>query len=120
MGIATQSEFHGFPISSSSSEEKSDFALYLELNAKDGGLIPQAMLPAALGLSKQRISQFVAEKRFVVHRIGGTNYVTGRSFEAFLVEERRSGRPVREPSMSDLATAAKEFISEEKDKRKKR
>jgi len=104
MDSSAQATFAGFPVAEEPAE-KTPWELYRELCQKDGGLIPQTLLSSALGLSKQRISQFVAEKRFVVHQIAGSNYVTGASFERFLREERKNGRPFKPPTLGVMVKA---------------
>jgi len=115
---AAQSEFAGFPESTAESAE-GPLSQYLRLSRESGGLIPQAMLPEALGLSRSRVSQFISEKRFHVHVIGGTNFVTAESFEAFLLEERKSGRPWDKPTVKQMGRAVGAFVSETVKKRKK-
>jgi hypothetical protein len=102
---AAQVEFLGFPESTVIASE-GPLSQYLRLSREAGGLIPQSMLPDAIGVSKSRVSHFVCEKRFDVHVIGGKNYVTADSFERFLLEERKSGRPWHKPTVSDLAKSA--------------
>lgn len=97
--VALQAEFAGFPESSAAEFDESPFAQYLRLSGEEGGLVPRAMLPAALQLSSQRVSQLVAAGHFNVHRIGTMDFVTGDSLEAFLALERRSGRPVKRLTM---------------------
>ena len=109
--IAAQAEFDGFPKSESESSEN-PVARYLSVSRQCGGLIPQNLLPAALNLSKQRVSQFINQRRFEVHEIAGTKYVTAPSFEAFLLEERRAGRPVKELTFSKLV---KGLVNPQKD-----
>jgi hypothetical protein len=102
---AGQIEFTGFPAPTVAAEE-SPWALYRRLSVELGGLIPQTMLPFALGVSTTRVSQLINDGRFEVVKIGGTKYVGGESFEAFLVQERKAGRPVKQPSKMALAKAA--------------
>ncbi len=103
---AAQAEFAGFPEAQARPDEENIFLVYLRLSRENGGLITQAMLAPALNLSTQRISQLVAAGHFDVHRIGGTQYVTGDSFERFLQKERKTGRPVKSPSVGTLVKAA--------------
>jgi hypothetical protein len=102
---AAQFEFSGFPATQVQQEEN-PITRYLRLTEDHGGLIPQAMIAPALGLSVQRISQLINDDRFEVYQIGATKYVTGHSFERFLREERKTGRPLKRPSVGTLVKAA--------------
>jgi hypothetical protein len=99
-----QIEFTGFPAPTVAAEE-SPWARYRRLSAELGGLIPQTMLPLALGVSTARVTQLMNDGRFEVVKIGGTNYVGGEAFERFLSQERKAGRPVKNPSKLALANA---------------
>jgi hypothetical protein len=90
----SQAEFHGFPASQVEPSRESDIERFLRLSDEKGGLIPQNILPDALGLSTQRVSQLVTRQRFEVHQVGGHNFVTGDSFAEFLQRPvSKGGRP---------------------------
>jgi hypothetical protein len=111
MASATaQFDFPGFPVSQAHEEKENALMRYLRLTQECGGLIPQAMLPAALCVCKQRVSQLVAAGHFDVHQIGGRAYITGDSFEAFLLSERKVGRPVKSPTIGALAKGMKDSL----------
>jgi len=107
---ASQTEFAGFP-ESVASVESSPLAEYLRLSGEDGGLVPRAMLPAALNLSSARVSQLSAAGHFRIHRIGTMDFVTGDSLVAFLSLERRSGRPVKNLTLRRAARAIRDAVS---------
>lgn len=71
-----------------------------------GGLIPQALAAKALGVSTARIAALVNEKRFEVITLFGRRYIGGRQFEEFILQERKAGRPVNEPTTTVLVTEA--------------
>jgi hypothetical protein len=98
-----QATFPGFPAAISMVEKESSIARYLRLSREYGGLIPQAMLADAMEVSKARVSQFVAEKRFRVVEIGGKNYVPADDLAHFLSTQRHNGRPA--------APKARDFVS---------
>ena len=111
---AMQPEFAGFPVSQASDETENPVALYLRISAECGGLIPQGMLPSALGVSQQRVSQLVLGDRLEVHKIGTIRFVTARSLEVFLKEERAANRSYKPPKFSTVVHGVKEFIREHK------
>lgn len=81
--------------------------LFKELMMKHGGLIPQNVLHDVLKVSRGRIGQFITEGRFETVMFCGQRFVTGPSLEAFLADERKSGRPVKKPG---LVTQAKVVV----------
>ena len=102
MIASSQIEFAGFPEPSGVSTPIAGLREFLALSAQHGGLVPQAALAATLGLSTQRVSQLVAAGRFSVHRVFGQNYVTADSLEAFILSERKTGRPVKVPGVGRM------------------
>lgn len=81
------------------------FKLYFEHSEKQGGLIPQNILPDILGLSQQRVSQLVKAGRFTTYSLFGQKFVTGESFAAFVEMERSTGTRYKAPSFLKLAKA---------------
>lgn len=110
MITASQTEFAGFPASSEVPPPVAGLREFLALSVEHGGLVPQAALAVTLGLSTQRISQLVAAGRFSVHRVFGQNYVTADSLEAFILQERKSGRPVKVPSVGQMAEGVRASV----------
>jgi hypothetical protein len=109
--LVGQIEFTGFPAPTAAVEE-SPWARYRRLSAELGGLIPQTMLPLALGVSTARVCQLMNEGRFEVVKIGGTNYVGGEAFEQFLRQERKVGRPLKNPAKMALVKAVVASVKE--------
>lgn len=101
---AQSADFFGYE--DSANDAQNPVALYLRLSREKGGLIPQAMLVDALGVTSGRISELIRNHRFEVHQIAGRNYITADSFEAYLVEEKRTGRGHKAPTMRTLIHAA--------------
>lgn len=75
------------------------YAHFKEMSEKHGGLLPQNVLSDMLGVGKARISQFVQEGRFETVMIFGRRFVTADSMANFIAEERKTGRPMKAPSM---------------------
>jgi hypothetical protein len=71
-------------------------ARLLALNQEHGPMIPQSIIPLYLDVSRSRVSQWVAEKRFAVFEVGGKNFIPLVAIEFFRDEERKNGRPVGE------------------------
>lgn len=65
------------------------------VQSKVGEVIPQGFVADLLGLSTQRIGQFLDEGRLEGVSIHGRRYVTVRSIEQFAQVERKNGRPVK-------------------------
>ena len=110
MIASSQTEFAGFPASSAGPVAVAGLREFLALSAEHGGLVPQAALASTLNLSTQRISQLVAAGRFVVHRVFGQNYVTADSLEAFILLERKTGRPIKVPSVGRMVEGVRASV----------
>jgi hypothetical protein len=90
--------------------------LYLEQSEVQGGLIPQAIVPDVLGLSRQRMYDLIEDGRLKVLQLFGLRFITGPSFEAFVLSERKSGRPVKNPgNLSLLKTSMKGALAVHKE-----
>lgn len=79
-----------------------------------GLMLPQHLVAELLGVSRQRICQFIDEDRLEVVTVAGDRYITEKSFLEFARIERKNGRPVKAPSNADLWKAsmatAKEIV----------
>jgi hypothetical protein len=91
--MTTQPEFQGFPATQRETASESTIQRFLRLSNERGPLVPQSWLHEALGLSKQRISQFLQQGRFNVLDVGNTKFVAVADLEAFKVQPRITGRP---------------------------
>lgn len=65
------------------------------IQAEKGEVIPQAFVADLIGVSTQRVTQFVDEGRLESVLINGRRYVTARSLEQFAQVERKNGRPFK-------------------------
>lgn len=65
------------------------------VQAEKGEVIPQSFVGDLLGLSTQRVGQFLDEGRLEGVSINGRRYVTVRSIEQFAQVERKTGRPFK-------------------------
>lgn len=78
-----------------------------------GALVPQHLVAEVLGVSKQRVGQFVDEGRLENVEFCGVRYCTERSVLAFAKIERKiTGRPPHKPSNRALWKAARSSVSE--------
>lgn len=58
-----------------------------------GGLTSFRIAASLMGLSNQRVHQFVKEGRFTVHEFGGQKFLELREIAAFMAVDRPKGRP---------------------------
>lgn len=117
---AAQAEFAGFPASRMGDRVEGAVECFLRLSSECGGLIPQAMLQSALGISSQRVSQLVQGDRFEVHKIGTLTFVTGRSFEKYLTDEKTAGRGLKAPRFSTVLHMVRDTVREHRAGKKRR
>jgi predicted XRE-type DNA-binding protein len=96
-----------FPNIEEKVRKRNPFRRYLDLSREHGGLATQAMIAEALGVTRSRVGQFVNEGRLTTVEALGRRWVTVSSFEMFLTEERKNGRPLsKEPSLGSLVKTA--------------
>jgi hypothetical protein len=84
------------PIVEERARRRSRFRQAWDALNREGPFLPQHMLPYVLELSKQRVSELIGEGRIPTFEIDGKKYVPIEGLEAFLSEERKNGRPVKE------------------------
>lgn len=66
----------------------------LEARTKEKGpVIPQSLAAEILGVTRQRVAQFVDSGRIEAFLLNGTRFVYLRSFLEFCKEDRPTGRP---------------------------
>lgn len=108
---AIQSEFAGFPESDVNALSTGNLAeIFMRLYDEKGGLIPLAMLPDLLGLSKQRVYQLAADHRFEVHQLGSMKFITGDSLAAYNADEKKAGRGHKAPRFMSVYRAATRML----------
>lgn len=66
-----------------------------EVFEQHGPVVPQHMVAKLLGVSKQRVGQFVDAGRLAVVKLGGHQYVPYEALRYFLADERKNGRPFK-------------------------
>ncbi len=87
-----QPEFSGFPVSLQSVENP--VARLLRITEEKGPLVPQNLLPSALGVSSTRVCQLFAAGRFQVVEIEGSKFVPVSDVQAWLAKPKDvGGRP---------------------------
>lgn len=91
---------------------KSVLRQLMEATQEHGFLGTQSQVAAALGLSKQRVNQFVNEGRLPSIEIGGKKLVPIAALEFFIAEERKNGRPLKPGSLGSILRGA--FQADEK------
>lgn len=80
--------------------------LWAEAGEGRGGLLPQSMLADVLGVTRQRVFQFVQEGRFETVMLFGQRFITGDSLGEFISQERKSGHHFKQPSTLKLVAAS--------------
>lgn len=103
-----------------------------EIAKREGMLVPQTYAAKILGVSKQRVWQFVEEGRLRSVEVNGVRFVGEKSLIEFCKMERKSGRPVqagRDLEAGESADAVawkyaleagKEIVQAAKEKREKK
>ncbi len=91
---------------------KSALRQFLDALSTHGPLVPRGYLPALLDLSNERVRQLVDAGRIATLDLGGRQMVPVAAIEAFLAQERKTGRPVREHTFREAFRigTSKEFL----------
>jgi len=105
-----------FPVIEEQSRKRATLRVFMDAVEEYGPLLARAHIPVVLDLSKQRVHQLVEAGRIATVRVLDREFVPMASLEAYLADERKNGRPVRERSMSENF---REVISAYKKNRKK-
>lgn len=87
---AAQAEL--FPVLEEKVKKRSPLWAYLKATAEHGPLAPPMMIAASMGVSKQRVYQFISEGRLECVRVNGKMMVPVHKFEEFLLVARRQGQ----------------------------
>ena len=70
-----------------------EFERFRLVSELEGGLIAKAQAALVLGVSKQRVSDLVEEKRLRQHDFFGKEFISCKDLESFRKIERKTGRP---------------------------
>lgn len=70
-----------------------EFERFRRVSESEGGLIAKAQAALVLGVSKQRVSDLVEEKRLRQHDFFGKEFISCKDLESFRKIERKTGRP---------------------------
>jgi len=106
---ATIEQFELFPfLVSGKAQEKTPIKLYLELTAKHGPLVTPALAASTLGVSKQRIHQFMNEERLPAVTIDGHPMIPAAALNLFMSEKRGRGIQPKNERKSLLRTMLSE------------
>jgi hypothetical protein len=89
------------------------------LQQRVGGILPQTFAAGILGLTRQRVWQLIESGDLETVTMRGKPYVTMRSLVDFGERERKSGRPLKEPTLREIAKAAVEIGKEHYEVRRK-
>jgi hypothetical protein len=90
-----------FPVIEAEARKKSALRVFMDVIDRHGPLIERAHIPVVLDLSRQRVHQLVEAGRIATIEVQGREFIPMASLEAYLADERKNGRPVRERTMSE-------------------
>lgn len=97
MEAFVQDEF--FPVVE---RKRSKLSNYLAAVREHGPIAPCGMVAAFLDVSRSRVYQLISEGRLAAVTVNGQRYVPVAALELFATEERKVGRPFKQPSFADL------------------
>lgn len=92
MSAAAVTQGELFPVLEAKVEKRSDVWKYLKATAQHGALVPPTMVASSLGVSRQRVHQFMEEGRLQYVFVGAKRFVPVRKLEEFLLVARRQGQ----------------------------
>jgi hypothetical protein len=101
-----QLEMLDFPVIEQKAKKRSWLRRYIEATQKHGPLATQGQIAAALGVSRQRINELVNDDRIATVDVGDRTFIPCSAYELFLTEERRVGRPLNDPKLSQILKAS--------------
>lgn len=78
--------------------------------ASQGGIVPVGLAAQLLNVSKQRVSQLLDEGKLVAVSVHGHRFVGEDSLVALAKSDRKGGRPVKAPSLSESYALAKVMV----------
>jgi hypothetical protein len=91
--LADQAELFPFAQIDDKAGRRSTLRRYIEATMEHGPLVPQTMIAATLGVSKQRVAQFIDQGRLASITIDDRRFVPAASVDVFMTEQRSNGRP---------------------------
>lgn len=91
---ADQAELFPFAKIEERAPHRSMLRRFIEATMEHGPLVPQTMIAASLGVSKQRVAQFIDQGRLAAVTIDDRRFVPAASVDLFMTEDaRKNGRP---------------------------
>jgi hypothetical protein len=90
-----------FPLTEQRVRRKGFLREVLEAFDQHKVLMPPAWVAHALALSHQRVSQLIDQGRLATVEVRGRKLVPIASIEAWIADERKNGRPFKEPSLKE-------------------
>lgn len=87
-------------------ETRKELEAYQRDSGREGGLISKALAATILDVSHQRVCQLVESGCFSVFHHFDKEFVSIKEVKAFLLVERKAGRPWKRPSNLQLLKAA--------------
>ncbi len=120
-GFMLEADYAEFPfVEALPRREKSKVAKLWDLvqeiravSAESGPLIPSTLAAKCLGVSRQRVDDYLADGRLQEFRVDGHVFITGNSLVELAKTERKAGRPFKMPStVGDAVRVAGELRKE--------
>lgn len=92
MSAAAVTQGELFPVLQERVRKRSPLWHYLKATAQHGPLAPPSMVAASLGVSRQRVYQFIDEGRLEFVTVDGRKFIPAHKLEEFLLIARRQGQ----------------------------
>jgi Helix-turn-helix domain len=96
---ATFDQAELFPVLERKAKRKGFLHELMEANEEHGVLMAPSWVAHVLAVSRQRIYQLIEKQQLATVKVCGRVMVPVAAIEAYLAEERKNGRPVKEPTL---------------------
>jgi hypothetical protein len=94
--------FPAYPTIAAETHKRSRLREMADAVDKHGAFIPQAFVHIALDMSKQRAHQLITAGRIATIEVTGKTCVPLAALDIFLSDERKGGRPRKEPGLRQM------------------
>ena len=90
-----------------------------EISGTEGDLLPLMFAAKLLDLSRTRMDQLIADGRLKRYSLDGHVFITSNSIVEFAKTERKNGRPLKVPSVSETFKISRQYVRETCEKKSK-
>jgi hypothetical protein len=98
-GMTEQGEL--FAVLEQKAKRKSLLHEWLEAHQRHGVLMPPVWVGHVLAVSRQRVDELIQKRQLASIVVRGRRFVPVAAIDAYLAEERKNGRPCKEPSLRE-------------------